>query len=175
MLFLNSNHVLFAIDLWKSRNKREEIQSDFVAITKLDVAMNSILVRSKYFGLISISCMYIASSATYWFSITPIDLHPVYRPYMPRSVKAAAPSAPSSAVGSEGKGTNPKAKAKSRAAKSRAKKTANWFWFQLSSGFCLVCTIWCHTSLGQIHERIIQCAWPQVCFIDANCSFVNHL
>jgi len=45
---------------------------------------------------------------------------------MPRSVKAAAPSAPSSAVGSEGKGgTKPKAKAKGRAAKSKAKKTAN--------------------------------------------------
>ena len=98
------------------RSKRAEIQKDFVAITKLDVSMNSLLVRAKFFSLI---CqLYILPSVVQIFhqilKEIPLPPHP---PTGLRGMKAASGAA--SSVGSEG----PKAKAQPKPKKAKAVKS----------------------------------------------------
>ena len=105
------------------RSKKTDIQKDFVAITKMDVSMNSLLVRAKFFSLRFklLSCLPLGEIIS---SNLPAFLTPPAHQNFSTGLRGmkpstAAPSAVGSDHGVKGNKSHPKAK-KPKAAKGKA-------------------------------------------------------
>jgi len=80
---------------------------NFVAITKMDVALNSLLVRSKYFGLLVHMIFTSQHIDRFHFKLPTLLLHLGYQSTGLRSVKAST-TAPSVAGSEKPEKTEPK-------------------------------------------------------------------